>query len=104
MTKPATAINLIILLLPCLRYSFLQQGGKGNLSIIQAKLSGQAQHACEHEWVHLSQSLRDSPTRFACILAEKRSDKGFLPLPAQRPLRWFHEALVFEAPFRSLPP
>jgi hypothetical protein len=27
-------------------------------------------------------SLRDSPTR----LAKKRSDKGFLPLPAQRPL------------------
>jgi hypothetical protein len=43
-------------------------------------------------------------TRFACILAEKRSDKGLLPLPRQRPLRWFHEALVFEAPFRSLPP
>src|SRR6476620_10583989 len=42
--------------------------------------------------------------RFACIVAEKRSDKGFLPLPRQRPLRWFHEALVFEAPFRSLPP
>jgi hypothetical protein len=43
----------------------------------------------------------DSPTTF---LAEKRSDKGFLLLPHQRPLRWFHEALVFEAPFRSPPP
>jgi hypothetical protein len=43
-------------------------------------------------------------TRFACLLAEKRSDKGFLPLPRQRPLRWFHEALVFETSFRSLPP
>ena len=35
--------------------------------------------------------------RFACISAEKRSDKGFLPLPRQRPLRWFYEPLVFEA-------
>jgi hypothetical protein len=61
-------------------------------------------HAYEHEWARLSQSLRDSPVRFACISAEKRSDKGFLPLPRQRPLRWFHEALVFDAPFRSLPP
>jgi hypothetical protein len=43
----------------------------------------------------------DSPTTF---LAEKRSDKGFLLLPHQRPLRLFHEALVFEAPFRSPPP
>jgi hypothetical protein len=42
--------------------------------------------------------------RFACISAEKRSDKGFLPLPRQRPLRWFYEALVFETPFSSLPP
>jgi hypothetical protein len=38
------------------------------------------------------------------ILAEKRSDKGFLPLPRQRPLRWFDEPLVFDAPLRSLPP
>jgi hypothetical protein len=34
--KPAAAINLIILLLPCLRYSFPSRG-KGNSSIIQAK-------------------------------------------------------------------
>jgi hypothetical protein len=33
--KPAAAINLIILLLPYLRYSFQQ--GKDNPSIIQAK-------------------------------------------------------------------
>jgi hypothetical protein len=54
----------------------------------------------EHQHHSLSQSLRDCPTRFA----EKRSDKGFLPLPRQRPLRRFHETLVFEASFRSLPP
>src|SRR5260221_9506314 len=58
----------------------------------------QGKHAYEHEWARLSQSLRDSPMRFTCISAEKRSDKGFLPLPRQRPLRWFCEALVFEAP------
>src|SRR5260370_41535881 len=64
----------------------------------------QGWHAYEREWARLSQSLRDSPMRFTCISAEKRSDKGFLPLPRQRPLRWFCEALVFDAPFRSLPP
>jgi hypothetical protein len=34
--KPAAAINLIILLLPYLRYSFPSRG-KGNPSIIQAR-------------------------------------------------------------------
>jgi hypothetical protein len=73
-------------------------------SVNSPDLGWRGQHAYEHEWAHLSQSLRDSPMRFACLSAEKRSDKGFLPLPCQWPLRWFHEALVFDAPFRSPPP